>query len=76
MPKPVPTGELNYLKKEDYGMVPEYLSKVRQRRIRCERRHKPHPPQAVTADAVPHFSSTRILNPHPRLMLMLLRLRP
>ena len=29
VPKPVPTGELNYLKKEDYGKVPEYLSKVR-----------------------------------------------
>ena len=25
----MPTGELNYLKKEDYGKVPEYLSKVR-----------------------------------------------
>lgn len=29
VPKVINTGELNYLKKEDYGKVPEYLTKVK-----------------------------------------------
>ena len=30
VPKAVSAGELNYLRKEDYGKVPEYLTKVKE----------------------------------------------